>query len=166
MRLSRPESCRNATRKPDFQPGTNTTVCVRTRVLRRLNSFRIHPNSGPSGPAGPEGPVCVWRQVRFRRRSLTTVVTQPGKLKNRPRSRPKAGRRADFEVFPTRILPKCDPETRFPARDQYDRLCQKSPSSMPKPLQNPPQQWSLRAGRTSLCVDSSVKRRSLTTVVT
>ncbi len=30
--------------------------------------------------------------------------------------KPKAGRRADFEAFPTRIRPKSNRETRFPAR--------------------------------------------------
>ncbi len=43
----------------------------------------------------------------------------PGKHRNRPSGRPKAGRRADFGVFPVAIRPKSDPEGRFPARKHY-----------------------------------------------
>ncbi len=35
----------------------------------------------------------------------------------------KAGRKADFYVFPTRIRPKSSPETRFPARKHYMYIC-------------------------------------------
>ena len=46
----------------------------------------------------------------------------PGKLLSNTRGmdhKPRAGRRADFEVFPTRIRPKSGPEARFPAQKHY-----------------------------------------------
>ena len=42
-----------------------------------------------------------------------------GKLQNLHSCRPKAGRRADFDVSLTRIRSKSSPETRFPARKHY-----------------------------------------------
>ncbi len=36
-----------------------------------------------------------------------------------PSGRPKAGRRADFGVFPIAVRPNCGPEVRFPARKHY-----------------------------------------------
>ncbi len=46
---------------------------------------------------------------------------ESGKLQNRPSGRPKAGQRADFEAFPTRIRPKPSPEARSPARRHTER---------------------------------------------
>ncbi len=42
-----------------------------------------------------------------------------GKPSNRPSGRPSAGRRADFEAFPSRVRPKSGPEARCPARKHY-----------------------------------------------
>ncbi len=44
---------------------------------------------------------------------------QSGTPQNRPSGRPSAGRRADFDVCPTRIRPKSGREARFPARKHY-----------------------------------------------
>ncbi len=43
----------------------------------------------------------------------------PGKDRIRPSGRPKAGRRAEFCVFPVAVRPKSSPEGRFPARKHY-----------------------------------------------
>ncbi len=42
-----------------------------------------------------------------------------GKSQNRSSGRPSAGRRADFDAFPTGIRPKSNLEARFPARKHY-----------------------------------------------
>ncbi len=47
------------------------------------------------------------------------VGLPPGKDRNRPSGRPKAGRRADFDAFPVAVRPKSNPEGRFPARKHY-----------------------------------------------
>ncbi len=43
----------------------------------------------------------------------------PGKHRNRPSGRRKAGRRADFGTFPVAVRPKIRPECRFAARKRY-----------------------------------------------
>ncbi len=58
-----------------------------------------------SSASGPE--ICFPGQI--------AVEFKSGKLQNRP----KAGRRADFEAFPTRTRPKSGPEARLPARKHY-----------------------------------------------
>ncbi len=42
-----------------------------------------------------------------------------GKLQKRPSGRPKSGRKADFEAFPTRIRLESGPVGRLPARRHY-----------------------------------------------
>ena len=43
----------------------------------------------------------------------------PERHQNRPSGRPKAGRRADFYVFPVAVRPKCIPEGRCLDRKHY-----------------------------------------------
>ena len=43
----------------------------------------------------------------------------PGKHRNRPSGRPKAGWRADVGAFPVAVRPKSGPEGLFPARKHY-----------------------------------------------
>ncbi len=42
-----------------------------------------------------------------------------GKASTRPSGRPKAGRRADFDIFPVRIRPASGPEARFLPQKHY-----------------------------------------------
>ncbi len=43
----------------------------------------------------------------------------PGRHRNRPFGRPKAGRRAEFGAFPVAVRPKSGPEGRFTGRKHY-----------------------------------------------
>ncbi len=56
-------------------------------------------------------------KIGLPRRILAGLL--PGKNRNRPSGRPKAGRRADFGSLPVAVRAKSGPEGRCPARKHY-----------------------------------------------
>ncbi len=68
--------------------------------------------SGKGGINSASGPE-IWLPAQFSAGVLS------GKPQHRPSGRTSAGRKAEFEAFPTTIQPTSGPEARVPARKQY-----------------------------------------------
>ena len=82
------------------------------------------------GAGGRQTPRCPWKDLKFPagvcyavvlpgRKSVFRAGFRPDSNRESIKIGPSAGRRSDFDAFPTRILPKSGPEDRFPARKHY-----------------------------------------------